>query len=93
MLIKSVTERKSRILLAGVSALMTQAAWSEESKPTEPEAIVDSRQADARQQVEADAKAYIEALNRRLMQELARDLEAIGAARVELVIAEVPTRG
>jgi hypothetical protein len=44
-------------------------------------------------QLEADAKAYMEALNQRLAEELARDLKAIGAPRVELVIAEVPTRG
>ena len=93
MLIKSVTERKSRILLAGVLALLTQAAWTDEPDAAASKAPVAERPAEAIRQTDADAQAYIEALNRRLLQDLARDLEAISASRIELVIAEVPTRG
>jgi hypothetical protein len=91
MMLKSVTERKSRILLAGVLAVMTQVAWSDDNRQA-PEPAVPVPAA-LLLQLEADAKAYMEALNQRLAEELARDLEAIGAPRVELVIAEVPTRG
>jgi hypothetical protein len=93
MMIKSVREGKSPMLLAGVLALMTQSAWSDETQEaSEPVAVAEAVAA-ARQRVEADAQAYIEALNQRLSEELARDYEAIGAARTVLVIAEVPTRG
>ena len=40
-----------------------------------------------------DARETVEALHRRLAEELQRQLDAIGKTRVELVIAEVPTRG
>ena len=43
--------------------------------------------------ISTDARETVEALRRQLARDLERQLDAIGKPRVELVIAEVPTRG
>jgi len=49
-------------------------------------AVVDSS-------VETNAAAILEAIGRRLQQDLKDRLEAIAPARIELVMAEIPSRG
>lgn len=96
MMLKSVTEGTTPVLLAGALALMAQGAWSDEHREsTEPAIIVTATATatSAKLPVEIDINAYIEALNRQISDELVREIEALSAARVELVIAEVPTRG
>ena len=92
----TVTAGKTRVLLAAALAFMAQGAWSEESndarQPASTAAATET-ETSATQPVEIDVKAYIEALNKRLSDELAREIEALNAARIELAIAEVPTRG
>ena len=93
MMRKSVTEGK-RLLLAGVLALVAQGAWSEESTDAKaPAAAETATETSARPALEIDISAFVEALNKRLSEQLRRDLEALNATRVELAIAEVPTRG
>ena len=86
-------------LVAAALALLTQGAMSDETRvnasrseevrvsiprpKTEIEAPV----------IKTDTKEMIEALNRQLAQDLERHLAVIGETRVELAIAEVPTRG
>jgi hypothetical protein len=94
MLRKSVTEGTSRILLAGVLALVAQGAWSgERSEAREPAVAPTEAQTAAHQRIEVEIRAYIEALNKRLIEKLARAIEATNAARIELAMPEVPTRG
>jgi hypothetical protein len=93
MMLKSVTEGKT-LLLAGVLALVAQGAWSDESNDAKaPAAAGTATETSDRPALEIDISAYIEALNKRLSEQLQRDIEALNAARVELAIAEVPTRG
>jgi hypothetical protein len=92
-MLKSVTEGRSRVLLAGVLALIAQGALSEESVRSEEPTTVATTESSARLQVEIDVRAYIEALNKRLSEALAREIEALHASRIEIAIAEVPTRG
>lgn len=92
MMLKSVTEGK-KLLLAGVLALVAQGAWSEESNDAKQLAAGNATETSARPAHEVDISAYIEALNKRLSEKLAREIDALNAGRVELVIAEVPTRG
>lgn len=99
MMIKTVTEGKTRVLIAGALALLTQGAWADDgeaarqapaevkvSMPNQPIVIAETK-------LENDASEHIEALNRYLAAELEASLEAIRISRVELVLAEVPTRG
>ena len=96
-MLKSVTEGTTPVLLAGALALMAQGAWSDENRDssTEPVVIVTATATatSAKLPVEIDIRAYIEALNKQISDELTREIEALNAARVELAIAEVPTRG
>jgi hypothetical protein len=92
MMLKSVTEGKSRILLAGVLALIAQGAWSDESNDSQEPAVA-ATEISVRRQVEVDIRTSIEAFNKRLSEELARAIEATNASRIEFAIAEVPTRG
>jgi hypothetical protein len=99
MMIKTTPEMKSRVLIAAVLGLLSQSAWSDQGQAA-TSALPEVRVTAPRQKIEiadlkisTDAQGYIEALNRRLAEDLAKDLEAIRASRVELVIAEVPTRG
>jgi len=96
MKIKSVTAGKARALLATALALMAQGAWSEERNvEREPASTVAANEtvASLRRSVEIEIRAIIEDLNKRLSEQLVREIEALNAARVELAIAEVPTRG
>ena len=88
-----MTQGTSRILLSSALALSAQSAWSDDGQAARDQAAGSEKTATAREQLEADVQAYIEAINRRLAEDLARDLEAIAASRIEIVIAEVPTRG
>ena len=92
----SVTAGKTRVLLVAALALMAQGAWSEESNDARASAdAVNASETvtSAPRPVEIDIAAYIEAFNKRLSEKLAREIEALNAARIEFVIAEVPTRG
>lgn len=99
MMIKRQTERNARVLIAGALVLLSQGAWSEEARPARKAvaevavSIPQPRIEIAAPKIEASASAHIESLNRRIAEDLARSLEAIGKTRFELVIAEVPTRG
>jgi hypothetical protein len=94
MMRKSVTPGTSRILLAGVLALVAQGARSDESSAAHRPAVAPQEtETAARQRIEIEIQAYIEALNKRLAEELAREIEASSASSIEIAIAEVPTRG
>jgi hypothetical protein len=95
MMRDSVNAGKTRVLLAAALAFMAQGAWSEESNDAEPsaEAATAHETVTSVRPAEFDIPAYIEELNKRLSEKLAREIEALNAARVELAIAEVPTRG
>jgi hypothetical protein len=92
MMLKSVKAGNSRILFAGVLALIAQGAWSDESNDSQEPAVAVT-ETSVRPQVKVDINAYIEAFNERLSEELARAIEATNASRIEFAIAEVPTRG
>jgi predicted metalloprotease len=97
MVLKSVTEGETRFLLAGVLALMAQGAWSESNNDAQKPAVAATETvtvtAAAERPIEVDVRAHIDALNKRLVDELSRQIKALDANRSELVIAEVPTRG
>lgn len=96
MKLKTVTAGKTPVVLAAALALMAQSASGEERNVgREPATIAAANETVAalKRSVEVEIRAYIEALNKRLSEELAREIEAFNAARVELAIAEVPTRG
>ena len=96
MMLKTVTAGKTRVLLASALAIMAQSAWSDESDVAQAPAdapIANETAAPAEQPVSFDIPAYIEELNKRLSEKLNREIEALNAARVELALAEVPTRG
>jgi hypothetical protein len=99
IMIKTMTEGKARVLIASALALLSQGAWSDDGQAAR-EAVADitvsipnQRIEIAAEKIEASASAHIEALNRRIAQDLAESLEAISNTRFELAIAEVPTRG
>lgn len=96
MMLKTVTAGKTRVLLAAALAVMAQGAWSEESNDSQEPAgtaAANETVTSSERPVEIDIRAYIEALNKRLADELAREIEALNAARIELAMPEVPTRG
>jgi hypothetical protein len=94
----SVTAGKTRVLLVAALAFMAQGAWSEERSHARAEApalIAGASETvtSAPRPVEIDIAAYIEAFNKRLTEKLSREIEALNAARIELAMPEVPTRG
>lgn len=99
MKIKTLTERKARVLIAGALTLQSLGAWSDDGQsaqnvePAIKVSIPNQRIEIAAGTIEASAKAHIEALNQRFAEDIAESLEAIGGTRFEVVIAEVPTRG
>jgi hypothetical protein len=75
---------------------MAQGAWSESNNDAQKPAVAATETVTvtaAEPPVEVDVRAHIDALNKRLVDELSRQIKALDAARTELVIAEVPTRG
>lgn len=93
---KTVTAGKTPVVLAAALALMAQGASSEErnvERQPAGTAAASETIAALKRSVEIEIRASIEALGKRLSEELAREIEALNAARVELAIAEVPTRG
>jgi hypothetical protein len=98
-MIKTSKAGKSRVLIAGALALLSQGAFSEEGRAAKDTAaditvsIPNQRIEVEVAKLEASAREHIEALNARIAQEWAERLEAIGRKRFELVIVEVPTRG
>jgi hypothetical protein len=96
MKLKTVTAGKTPVVLAAALALMAQSASSEERnierQPAGTATAIETIES-LKRSVEIELRAYVEALSKRLSEELAREIEALNAARVELAIAEVPTRG
>jgi len=99
MKIETVTNRKLSLLVAGALALTSQVAVSGDPSAarSEPEELTVTA---PRPQIgfvspaiEIDTKELIEALNRRLKEDLEKSLDAIGKSRIELAISEVTTRG
>lgn len=98
MLKDIVLKSKRRILVVAALGLFSQAALSGDAKAdgktehlkvsatTAEIAIADPR-------IETDTDAVIDAINRRIAEDLARSLEAIGNARIQLAVSEFPTRG
>jgi hypothetical protein len=103
MMSRKVKERMSRAALAGALFLLSQAALSSEGQEAArapekvtvtlpqdwagyslPTKVIDSSQQFA---------ALTEALDKRVAKDLARQFETLEVSRVELAIAEVPTRG
>lgn len=99
MTIHTVTDRKHSILVAGALALISQSAISggASAARAEPEILTVTAERPSTElvepRIETDIKAHIDALNARFESDLKRDLEAIGASRIRLVVSEVPTRG
>jgi hypothetical protein len=98
-MIKTIKAGKSRVLIAGALALMSQGVWSEEGQAAK-DAAADITVSIPNQAIEvvaeklqASASEHIDALDQRIARDLADRLEAIGDSRFELAIAEVPTRG
>lgn len=93
--------RRSALLLAGTLALFSQAALSDEANAARAEPAAEEVRVSAPSQeiaiadpkIETSAEAAIEAINRRIADDLERSVEAMSGARVELVISEFPTRG
>ncbi|MDX1561956.1 MAG: hypothetical protein R3305_03475 [Gammaproteobacteria bacterium] len=87
---------RSRLSLALVAALLSSTALSGEAPrarmPAQSEVGIKETALTAAQ-IEAETKAYREALEKRIADELAKSLATIEAPRIQLVMAEVPTRG
>jgi len=88
----------SRALIGAAFALSSQTVLGDAAGTAarEPEVVrVTAKRplAVSAPRIEIDTAQILAALNRSLALDLARKLEAIGAERVELTIAEVPTRG
>jgi hypothetical protein len=98
MLMDTWLKSKRQILALGALGLMSHAALSSEAK-TKPEAellTVSASRAEiaiADPRIETDTDAVIDAINRRIEEDLVRSLEAIGNARIQLAVSEFPTRG
>lgn len=100
-----MTARNSLALVAGLFALASQGAFSEDAAVTAPEAqavqetpvIKVSAQRETieieRPRLESDLAPTIESLNRLLAKDLEQRMKAIEIERIELAITEVPTRG
>jgi len=99
MTLQIVTHRTHHILVAGALALLSQGALGgeantagsehEQLRVTAPRPHVEL--ADPR--IETDTSAVIEALNRRLAEDLEKSLREISGSRIELAISDVATRG
>ena len=91
MKIKTSLAVSRPVLITGVLAFLSQSAWTdqEEVRVTSERTAIEI----AEPKIATDAQAYIDALKLRLAEDLAKSLEAISASRIELVIAEAPTRG
>lgn len=90
-----------RAVTFGAVALLSQSALAEQphardgvrapesvrvTAPHDEIVVVDAK-------VEIDTTAIIERLRRALAKDIERDFESLGSPRIELVMAEVPTRG
>ena len=98
MLMDTWLKSKRRILVMGALGLFSHAALSSEVEAngkTEQLTVSASRAeiAVVDPRIETDTDAVIDAINRRIAEDLARSLEAIGNARIELAVSEFPTRG
>lgn len=99
MKIQTVTKRNPSLLVAGALALFSQGALSGDASAArnEPEELIVTAPRPQSEFVspviEIDAKALIEALNRRLAEDLKKSLDEINNSRIELAVSEVPTRG
>lgn len=96
MMIKTLTAGKTRVLIAGALAILSQSAWSDRGPAANSDlrlSIPQPRIEIATPKIEASAEAHIETLKRRIAEDLAASLAAIGDTRFELVTVEVPTRG
>lgn len=100
MMRKTTKLRMSRVLVAGAVALLSQGAWSDDgniaasASTTVGIQLPRPQMAPVHAKIASEVKAHVEALNRRLAEDLARALEeTLDASRIELAIAEVPTRG
>jgi hypothetical protein len=71
---------------------MSQVALAEEAPATEDQVAVKVPALSA-EQIEADTRAYIEALNRRLAEDLAESLKFNEADRLDLASAELAAQG
>lgn len=96
---KKITVRNGRLLSAAALVLLSRGAWSDDGQATRSESVgvtlpIPAAMASVHAKIETEVRAHVEALNRRLAEELARRLEEdIRSSRIELVMAEVPTRG
>jgi hypothetical protein len=96
---KKITVRDRRVLSAAALVLLSQGAWSDDGQAPRSESAAVSLPlpaalASVHAKIEAEVRAHVEALNRRLAEELARRLEEdMRSSCIELVMAEVPTRG
>lgn len=99
MKMQSAFESRQRALLAGVLALFSQVALSDEANASRSEAEEVRVSAPSQEiviadpRIETDAEAMIEAMNRQIAEDLKRSIEAISGTRIELVVSEFPTRG
>ena len=98
MTTQKVTERKIQAVIGGLLVLFSQAALSEGIVATRaPEVIWVTAPRIAAQiresQIRDDMADLIDAINRRVAEDLAKSIDAIGMPRIELVISETPTRG
>jgi hypothetical protein len=100
---RKVKESLSRALVAGALVLLSQAALSGEGQEVTraPEVIRVTLPHDwiafASPSIELDTsqqfKALSDALDKSVAKDIARRIEMLDVSRVELAIAEVPTRG
>ena len=88
-------EATLRVMLAAALVVSNQAATSAANgEPDVIRATAPRVEADVRQsKIEVDVAALIEAVDRRVAEDLKKDLEVIGAPRIELAISEAPSRG
>lgn len=99
MIIERLTERKNRFLIAGALALLSQGVWSNERQdaaraPTVVKVTAPSQQIEVTSpKIGTDVAHHRKAVDQQLREDLEQSLQAITTSRIELVIAEVPTRG
>lgn len=99
MFIERVTERKSRFLIAGALALLSQGALSDEQQDADRlqpvvKVTAPSQQIEvASPKLGTDLSYHQKVVDQQHQEDLERSLQAISPSRIELVIAEVPTRG
>jgi len=84
-----------RLAMLAVLGLVSQGALSGEKAVANSQAVVKAAPISA-EQIEAETREFIEAVNRRLAEELAetlKDFRNVDTPRVELASAELGTRG